>query len=86
MSRMHIIMRPSPIMGTLIALLGLGVGWLVYNFLPGGDTAMISGALTGGFGVLAVSRVWPGLPITRIHWWLSAVVGYGVLMGLVRLI
>jgi hypothetical protein len=74
--------RPSPFAGGVIALLGLVAGFFLLPFTPEILRASLSGALAGGFGVAAASRIWPGLPLRQIPRWLGAIVAYGVAIGL----
>ena len=83
---MSLMIRPSYTMGAIVALGGLVVAWAFLRFIPEPFVSSVSGAISGGFGVLAVSRIWPGLPIGKIHLWLGSVVLYGIVVALVRLL
>ena len=50
--------------------------------LTGWISDAIAGALTGGFGVAAASRLWPGLPLGQMIQYGPAVAVYGVVIGL----
>lgn len=83
MARAVITYRPSYISGALFALAGLVLAWLLPGFLPGSASSLIAGALTGGFGVAAAGRIWPGLPLRQMVVYGPAVAGYGILIGLI---
>ena len=57
MSRAVVTFRPSYLSGGLIALAGLLLAWLLPGFLPVWMSDLVAGALTGGFGVAAASRL-----------------------------
>ena len=78
--------KPRYVMGALIALVGLIVAWALLRFVPDVLVSSVSGAISGGFGVVAVSRIWPGLPVRKMHLWLGSVVLYGIAVALVRLV
>ena len=78
--------KPRYVMGALIALVGLIVAWALLRFVPDVLVSSVSGAISGGFGVVAVSRIWPGLPVRKMHLWLGCVVLYGIAVALVRLV
>ncbi|WCR10245.1 hypothetical protein JHW45_14395 [Paracoccus stylophorae] len=83
MSRAVITYRPSYVGGGLIALAGLILAWLLPGFLPAWMSDLVAGPLTGGFGVAAASRLWPGLPLTQMIQYGPAVALYGVVIGLI---
>ncbi|MBA4490608.1 hypothetical protein [Paracoccus sp. S1E-3] len=82
MSKAVITYSPSYLSGALIALAGLLLAWLVPSALTGWISDAIAGALTGGFGVAAASRLWPGLPLGQMIQYGPAVAIYGVVVGL----
>lgn len=75
--------QAKPLMGALIAVAGLVVAFALLRYIPDGIRSAISGGISGGFGVLAVSQIWPGLPLRKVHLWLGSVVAYGVVVALV---
>jgi hypothetical protein len=81
-TEMKVDIRPSPVWGGIIAVLGLVLGFFLLPYTPEILRASLSGALAGGFGVAAASRIWPGLPLRQILRWLGAIVVYGVAIGL----
>ncbi|MFD1880575.1 hypothetical protein [Paracoccus pacificus] len=81
MNRPIITYKPNYIVGGLIALVGLLLAWLLPDFMPVVITRLLAGAITGGFGVAAASRVWPGLPLTQMIQYGPAVAVYGALVG-----
>ena len=83
MNRPIITYRPAYLVGGLIALAGLVLAWLLPGYLPAWASRLLAHALTGGFGVAAASRLWPGLPLKRMIVYGPAVALYGVVIGLV---
>ena len=75
--------RPSPLRGALIALGGLVVAWIVLRIMPDFAQPAVSGALAGGFGVLAALQFWPGMPMSRLHYLVGFVFVYGIVVGIV---
>mgnify|MGYP000232194328 CR=1 FL=1 len=65
-----------------IAAAGLVVSFGLGRILPEFIHPAISGAVTGAFGILALQRIWPGLPLTKIHFILGAIILYGLVVGL----
>ncbi|MFO7758373.1 MAG: hypothetical protein R6V26_07830 [Roseovarius sp.] len=66
-----------------IALAGLVVSYALGQVLPEFIHPAISGAITGAFGILALQRIWPGVPLSKIHYILGAIILYGLVVGLV---
>ncbi len=83
MTRAKVELRPSYALGGAIALVGLVLAWLVSAVLPHGFHTLLVGAITGGFGVAAAGRIWPGLPLKLMWQYGLAVMGYGVLIGFI---
>ncbi len=83
MSRAIITYRPSYASGGLIAVAGLVLAWLLPSFLPAWMSDLVAGAITGGFGVAAASRLWPGLPLKLMIQYGPAVALYGIVVGLI---
>ena len=83
MSKMKVTFKPSYLSGGLIALAGLVLAWLLPGFLPEGMASLAAGAITGGFGVAASGRIWPGLPLKLIYQYGLAVAAYGIVIGLI---
>ncbi|NHF73981.1 hypothetical protein [Paracoccus xiamenensis] len=81
MNRPVITYKPSYVTGALIALAGLLLAWLVPDFVPPTVAHLLAGAITGGFGVAAASRLWPGLPLGQMIQYGPAVAVYGALVG-----
>ena len=82
MNKPVITYKPSYFSGVLIALAGLLLAWMVPSALSGWVSDAIAGALTGGFGVAAASRLWPGLPLKQMSQYGPAVAIYGVVISL----
>ena len=82
MNKPVITYKPSYFSGVLIALAGLLLAWMVPSALTGWISDAIAGALTGGFGVAAASRLWSGLPLGQMIQYGPAVAVYGVVIGL----
>lgn len=70
------------IIAGLIALAGLVLVWLLQFVLPDWLRTSVHGVITGAFGVLAVTRLWPGLPMGKLPWWLGMIVLYGVAVAI----
>jgi hypothetical protein len=66
-----------------LALAGLLLSFAVGRFFPEFLKPAISGAITGAFGILALQRLWPGLPLSKLHLIIGSIVAYGLLVGLV---
>lgn len=66
-----------------IAVAGLVVSYALGQVLPEFIHPAISGAITGAFGILALQRIWPGVPLSKIHYILGAIILYGLVVGLV---
>ena len=66
-----------------LALAGLILSFAFLRFFPEFLKPSISGAITGAFGILALQRLWPGLPLSRLHIIIGSIVAYGLLVGLV---
>lgn len=75
--------RPSYPVAAIIAVAGLVLAFSVVRFFPEFLKPAISGSITGAFGILALQRIWPGLPLARIHYVIGAIVVYGLIVGLV---
>jgi hypothetical protein len=67
----------------LIALAGLVLVWALQFVLPDWLREGTNGVITGAFGVLAVTRLWPGLPLRNLPWWLGSIVAYGIVVAIV---
>ena len=65
-----------------LALAGLILSFAFLRFFPEFLKPSISGAITGAFGILALQRLWPGLPLSRLHIIIGSIVAYGLLVGL----
>jgi len=66
-----------------LALAGLVLSFALLRFFPEFLKPALSGAITGAFGILSVQRLWPGLPLSKLHFIIGSVVAYGVVVGLV---
>ena len=66
-----------------LALAGLLVSFALVRFFPEFLKPAISGAITGAFGILALQRLWPGLPLSKLHYIIGSIVAYGIVVGLV---
>jgi long-chain acyl-CoA synthetase len=66
-----------------LALAGLVLSFAFLRFFPEFLKPAISGAITGAFGILALQRLWPGLPLSKLHIIIGSIVAYGLLVGLV---
>ena len=75
--------RPSYVLGGAIALAGLVLAWALGGVLPLTLNTLLVGAITGGFGVAAAGRVWPGLPLRLMWQYALAVMAYGILVGFI---
>jgi hypothetical protein len=71
------------ILAGLVALAGLVLVWALQFVLPDWLREGTNGVITGAFGVVAVTRLWPGLPIRKLPWWMGAIVAYGIVVALV---
>lgn len=83
MSNITISPNPSYVTGGVIALIGLVLAWLLPGFLPTWTSNLIAGAITGGFGVAAAARIWPGVPMKKMIEYGPAMAVYGVVIGLI---
>ncbi len=75
--------RPNYPVAAVVAVAGLILAFAVVRFFPEFLKPAISGAITGGFGVLALQRIWPGLPLARVHYIIGSIIAYGLVVGLV---
>lgn len=66
-----------------LALAGLALSFTVGRFLAEFLVPAVSGAITGAFGILALQRLWPGLPLSKLHLIIGSIVAYGLVVGLV---
>lgn len=66
-----------------LALMGLVLSFAFVRFFPEFIKPAISGSITGAFGILALQRIWPGLPLTKIHYIMGSIILYGLVVGLV---
>ncbi|MCC5987586.1 MAG: hypothetical protein JJT95_07880 [Pararhodobacter sp.] len=76
-------MPPSYVVAGAFALGGLVLSFAVVRFFPEFLKPAISGSITGAFGILALQRIWPGLPLSRLHYIIGSMVAYGLLVGLI---
>lgn len=83
MSKFQVEMKPSYLQGGGIAVAGLALAWLLSFVTPGPFIELAVGAVTGGFGVAAAGRIWPGLPLRLMWQYALAVTIYGVLVALI---
>jgi phosphate/sulfate permease len=77
------ISRGQYIAAGALALAGLILSFAFLRFFPEFLKPAIAGALTGAFGILALQRLWPGLPLSKLHIIIGSIVAYGLLVGLV---
>lgn len=75
--------RPKYPVAAIIALAGLILSFAIVRFFPEFLKPAISGSITGAFGILALQRIWPGLPLTRIHYIIGSIIAYGLVVGLI---
>ncbi len=75
--------QPKYPVAAVIAIAGLILAFAVVRFFPEFLKPAISGSITGAFGILALQRIWPGLPLARIHYIIGSVIAYGLVVGLV---
>ena len=80
---MKVIVEPQPLIGAIIAVAGLVVAWAILRFAPDFLTSGVAGAISGAFGVLALQRLWPGLPLAEIPMIVGALIVYGLAVGFV---
>lgn len=66
-----------------LALTGLLLAFALIRFFPEFLKPAISGAISGAFGILALQRLWPGLPLSKLHFIIGAIIAYGLMVGLV---
>jgi hypothetical protein len=66
-----------------LALAGLVLSFAFLRFFPEFLKPAVSGAISGAFGILALQRLWPALPLSKLHIIIGAIVAYGLLVGLV---
>ncbi|MCC5983083.1 MAG: hypothetical protein JJU42_01850 [Rhodobacteraceae bacterium] len=74
---------PKYPVAAIIAIAGLILAFAIVRFFPEFLKPAISGSITGAFGILAIQRVWPGLPLSRIHYIIGSMIAYGLVVGLV---
>ncbi len=72
------IQKPSYIPAIAFGIAGLVLAWLLSAILPASIFHYISGAVGAIFGVLMVSRLWPGLPVGKTHMWGAALIAYSI--------
>ncbi len=75
--------RPKYPVAAILAVAGLILAFAIVRFFPEFLKPAISGSITGAFGILAVQRIWPGLPLSRIHYIIGSMIIYGMVVGLV---
>jgi hypothetical protein len=75
--------RPNFPVAAILAVSGLILAFAVVRFFPEFLKPAISGSITGAFGILALQRIWPGLPLGRIHYIIGSIIAYGLVVGLV---
>ncbi|MEM6578000.1 MAG: hypothetical protein AAF678_05870 [Pseudomonadota bacterium] len=83
MNKVHVELKPSYVQGGGIAIAGLLVAWLLSYVTPDTLTELVVGAVTGGFGVAAAGRIWPGLPLKLMWQYALAVMAYGIVVALI---
>ncbi|MEL7014024.1 MAG: hypothetical protein AAFO72_12175 [Pseudomonadota bacterium] len=83
MNKVKVEMQPSYVQGGGIAIAGLAVAWLLSFVTPAPVIELAIGAVTGGFGVAAAGRIWPGLPLRLMWQYALAVMVYGVVVALI---
>jgi hypothetical protein len=76
------ISRGQYIAAGALALAGLILAFAFVRFFPEFLKPSISGAITGAFGILALQRLWPGLPLSKLHFIIGTIIAYGLLVGL----
>jgi hypothetical protein len=77
------ITRGQYIAAGALALAGLALSFAVGRYFAEFLVPAISGAITGAFGILSVQRLWPGLPLSKLHFIIGSIVVYGLAVGLV---
>ncbi|TRD22262.1 hypothetical protein [Palleronia caenipelagi] len=82
MSRFNVEEKPNYVMGGILALAGLVLSWLLGSLFPPKVATLVIGALIGGFGVAAAGRIWPGLPMNKIHIYGLSMAVYGAVCNL----
>ncbi|MFN3641510.1 MAG: hypothetical protein ACK4TB_01130 [Gemmobacter sp.] len=80
---MKVVVEPQPVIGAVIAVAGLALAWAVLRFVPEFLQSGVAGAISGAFGVLALQRIWPGLPLARVPLIVGALIVYGLAVGVV---
>lgn len=83
MNKVKVEMKPSYVQGGGIAIAGLAVAWLLSFVMPVPMIELAVGAVTGGFGVAAAGRIWPGLPLKLMWQYALGVMIYGVAVALI---
>lgn len=83
MNKVKVEMKPSYVQGGGIAVIGLVAAWLLSFVTPATLTELVVGAVTGGFGVAAAGRIWPGLPLKLMWQYALGVMAYGVVVALI---
>lgn len=74
---------PSYVAAASFALVGLVLSFAIVRFFPEFMKPAISGSITGAFGILALQYLWPGLPLSRLHYIIGSMIAYGLVIGLV---
>jgi len=76
--------RPAYISAAFFAVAGIAIAWLCATILPLGLYNVLAGAIGAIFGVLMVSRIWPGLPVWEAHYWGGALIAYNIVISLLE--
>lgn len=75
--------RGQMVAAAALATAGLLISFAILRFFPEFLKPSISGAITGAFGILALQRLWPGLPLSKLHFIIGSIIAYGLVVGLI---